>query len=238
MTTDLQFATRGTALAGAVGTAFSWPVHRWTEQPVEAFPATPYPGLTPLGSFLVHAGTVRGLRDDSELRVRATGEPVEDHLARNACTPLDQRVAVLAYGSNANPVKLTEKLLRHAPGDAVVGVQAHVHDAAAAWCDRTRGDGELPATLVPRPGHTELHHVLLIPQDLLEHMHRWEGVRGGYYAYDPLTIGSVRLPVAWDDTIHCYVGAEHRPPLQVDGVHVLCHSVPQQRARRLAAGAR
>ena len=134
---------------------------------------------------------------------RDTGDLVE----------LNDRVLVLAYGSNADPVKLSEKLT-----GTVFALRCLVWDLSAVWCDaRRQADGAVVATIEPDPGRIESHHVLAVTRQQLVEMDRLEGHPGWYRrrAFQrPVLLESGTVP----DDVWVYVGTEERRPiLRVDG---------------------
>ena len=198
------------------------------------YPAVPYPGARPACSY-VHADG-QGLplvQSDISWEVAPSGEPLDDWLAARDAPGLDQRVPLLAYGSNANPAKLTwlrETLgLR---GPAVV-LQAQCAGVAAVWASGLRVvDDQRPATLCALPGVVEEHAVLLATEDQLDVLDVCEG-RGKRYHLAELTANVTVAGTPVDDLL-AYVGAgPPRMPLLVDGEPVRCADVPQAGARAL-----
>jgi len=126
----------------------------------------------------------------------ATGETVE----------LAGRRFILAYGSNANPMKLRERKV-----DAVM-LHADITDAQAVWCKaRRRKDGSVVATLVERPGHVEACPVLALRPEELPTVDGWEKP-----AYTRIPFwGRCALETGPAITPEVYVGGPTRPPLQM-----------------------
>ena len=173
---------------------------------MDRFPALPYPGERPDGSYIVQDGHVRGLDPAGDGWVdRVKAEPVS----------LDGRSFVLAYGSNANPEKLSEKL-----DGNVLALRCQVHDYAAMWSSRRRQEGSVVATIVADPGHVEIQHVLAVTEDQLAEMNRWEG-HPKYYERQVFPDGFVLLESgAMASDVLVYIGtAGERPPLLVDGAY-------------------
>jgi hypothetical protein len=174
--------------------------------PVHTFPALPYPGQRPDGSFVVQNGQVWGLDPRGGGWVdRETADPVS----------LDGRSLVLAYGSNANPEKLSEKL-----DGTVLVLRCQVLDFAAVWSSARRNEGSVVATIVADPGYVETQHVLAVTEHQLEQMDGWEG-HPKYYERQAFPDGSVLLESgAMPSEVLVYVGtARKRPPLLVDGAY-------------------
>src|SRR3712207_190953 len=106
----------------------------------EDYPAAPYPGRRPPGSFVHDDATgwhlTRVPRTLSGWRV---GEAdLDDWLADRGAAPVADRVPVLCYGSNVCPTKLT--WLHTAPG--LRGPTVHLHarcdGLAAVWASGLR----------------------------------------------------------------------------------------------------
>ncbi len=142
---------------------------------------------------------------------------------------------VLAYGSNANPAKVT--WLREEmglTGPAVV-LRARCEGISAVWAAGLRArDGERPATLAAAPGVEEEHAVWMATADQLRVLDRCEG-RGLRYQLARVHSGRVTLFNGGRvDSVLAYTGAgTRRMPLLVRGAPVMCSEVDQPRARRL-----
>ena len=173
------------------------------------FPADPYPGTRPDGSFLLAGDRVRALRPSPTGWALGDGEDLDASLRRLGVPGLGDRVPVLAYGSNANPAKLAA--LRIGP---VVALRAVTTGLAAAWCTDPRRDGQIPATLVDAPEVVEAHAVLLCTPAQVDRLDAVEGRAAGYYHLGVLRSGRVVL----DDSavlpgVLAYVGGNRRQPL-------------------------
>lgn len=191
----------------------------------EDFPEHPYPGARPHSSF-VHVDGV-GLP--------VTMSRVDEWLAERSLPPVADRVPVLAYGSNANPAKIT--WLRHTLGLAgpVVVLRVRCVGLAAVWAAHLRvRDGQRPATLVAEPGRVEWHAVWLATHDQIRVLDRCEG-RGVRYRLAYLRSGTVTTEdgMVLDDVLAYTAVSELRAPLLVDGAAVRCADVPQAQARDL-----
>lgn len=196
----------------------------WECRSPQSFPAAPYPGAHPSGSWtLTGDGHVHAL-DAVELRVwqdRRTGESVS----------LEGRNLVLGYGSNLNPRKLAALFV----GEQVHVLEADVRDWAAAWCEGRRGNGDVVATLVPDPVGCERHAVLAVTRGQLERMDAWEG-HPGYYRRESCT-GHLTLADGTVPEAEVYLGtAERRPALLVRGRVLLLRDHAYSVADRLVDG--
>src|SRR4051794_17083838 len=130
----------------------------WTAANFNDYPASPYPGARPVGSWRVTAsGELHRLAWRTNSWVdQATAEPVR------VC----DRHLVLGYGSNLNPKKLVGRF----PGQEVVVLEATVLGWAAAWCHARRASGDVVATLAQAPGSAEVHAVSAVTDQQLEEM--------------------------------------------------------------------
>ncbi|MGW4115547.1 gamma-glutamylcyclotransferase [Actinosynnema sp. NPDC004786] len=205
----------------------------------DSHPAEPYPGARP-GHCFVHldgAGwpVTPDPGADSGWRVAPDGEDLDEWLARHGEPPLAGRMPVLAYGSNANPAKVTwlrEEL--GLTGPAVV-LRARCDGLAAVWAAGLRKtDGQRPATLAAAPGVEEEHAVWFATAEQLRVLDRCEG-RGLRYRLVRVHTGRVTLfNGAVVDSVLAYTGAgTRRMPLLVNGRPVRCADVDQRGARRL-----
>lgn len=184
--------------------SYRFPPAKWRgPDEVGSFPAKPYPGIRPEGSFIVKDGLVRGLDPAADGWVcRATGETVS----------IEGLNLMLAYGSNGNPAKLAENL------GTAIAIRCAVRDHAAVWCDARRREGSVVATLAPVPEIVEEHHVLALTDDELILVDRWEG-HPNVYERQTMPAGSVLLESgAIPHEVLVYVGTERkRPRLWVNG---------------------
>lgn len=203
---------------------------RW---PDSAFPADPYPGAVPGGSFVHVAGESHALEPHPW---RVAGRALDAWLDDHGAPPAAGRVPVLSYGSNRCPSKIT--WLRRALGmgeDPVVVLGAEVRGVAAVWAAGLRArDGQRPAVLAAWPGAVERHAVWLATPAQVAVLDRCEGrderfrlarLRGAEVRTDD----GARIDAPW-----CYVGhGAVRRPLLVDGAPVRCTDLPQAAARAL-----
>ena len=205
----------------------------------DSHPAEPYPGARP-GHCFVHldgAGwpVTPDPGADSGWRVAPDGQDLDDWLAERGEPPLTGRMPVLAYGSNANPAKVTwlrEEL--GLTGPAVV-LRARCEGLAAVWAAGLRKtDGQRPATLAAAPGVEEEHAVWFATAEQLRVLDRCEG-RGLRYRLVRVHTGRVTLfNGGVVDSVLAYTGAgTRRMPLLVNGRAVRCAEVDQRQARRL-----
>lgn len=211
--------------------------------PASRWPALPYPGTRPQGSYALAGATLTALLPDpgapSGWRTRG-GQDLDSWLAVRGAVRLGARTEVLAYGSNVNPSKLCLMRVRDGLTEPVVVLRAMTDGLAAAWCASTRADGAVPATLVAAAGALETHAVLAVDAPQLAALDRCEG-RPSAYRLVRLRAGRVLV----ED------GRELREPLTylaaggqrgaIDdgtGAPLLVCRCPQQRAQEIVASGR
>ncbi|MFC9250837.1 gamma-glutamylcyclotransferase family protein [Amycolatopsis thailandensis] len=179
------------------------------------FPADPYPGARPGHSFVHFDGA--------------------GHSLDTAPEGWRERQAVLAYGSNACPSKIT--WLRENMGltGPVVVCNARCTDLAAVWASGLRfRDGQRPATLAAAPGIVEEHAVWFATPEQIAVLDECEG-NGQRYRLVRLTAPAITLDdgTVLDDVV-AYVGAaDIRLPILVDGRHIRVADLEQRRAAAL-----
>ncbi|MBS9532083.1 gamma-glutamylcyclotransferase [Mycobacterium sp. M1] len=211
---------------GAERSVQLFPPADWLHYDWAAGADAPYPGLRPTGSWLLTPDRqVHGLDAvESGWQNRTTGESVETA----------DRIWVLAYGSNADPLKLLEKD-GFLGGDSVIALRAAIIGWAAAWCDARRDEGSVVATLVPAPGRVEVHPILGLTEHQLAVMDDWERHPNTYCRTrhnDPVLLESGQPA----EHVQVYLGTQQRrPALLHDGRHLLCADVPYEQADALVA---
>jgi len=179
------------------------------------YPEQPYPGARPAGSYVLdRGGEVMPVRPDETCscgwRV-AGGGCLDAWLADRDAPPLEERIVVLSYGSNASP----QKVLRNGIALPAVNLRADIVGLAAVWCAGPRHlDGAIPATLTPWPDHRESHVLsYVLPGDL----HLLDSVEGHPLRYERrrLEPGSVvREDGQRPAEVIAYVGvSENRVPV-------------------------
>lgn len=175
----------------------------WNRQAAARWEELPYPGERPECSWR--------LVGDSVHRLIPVGDSWSD-AATGENLDLNDRVFILAYGSNANPGKLLGI-------DAII-LQAAITDAQAIWCRRRRRkDRSVVSTLVEISGNVESCPVLAVKLDDLGIVDEWEipaYERVGFWGRCILENGIAIAP-------DVYVGGENRPPLLINGDYVRLH---------------
>ncbi|MFE0021368.1 gamma-glutamylcyclotransferase [Amycolatopsis sp. NPDC059021] len=179
------------------------------------YPDAPYPGARPGCSFVHSDGA---------------GHPLD-----TAPPGWRDRPAVLAYGSNACPSKITWLRTELGLKGPVVVVKARCAGLGAVWASGLRKrDGQRPATLTALPDVVEEHAVWFVTPDQLAILDICEG-RGERYHLARLGNPDITL----DDgsrpaEVLAYVGAsEIRFPLLVNGSPVRVADVGQAEAATL-----
>lgn len=210
------------------------------------FPADPYPGTRPESSFVHHDQSSWWLKPnkDKPSGWSLRGTDLDSQLAKVKAPPMRSRLPVLAYGSNANPSKIT--WLRENLGlcGPVIVVQARCSDIAAVWSAGKRArDGQRPAVIASLPGATEGHTLWFATPDQRRVLDECEG-RGERYQLSWLTAdirlangvrpGKVLAYTARPETLGKDVGEySNRSPLLVGGHLVPCAQVGQEDAANL-----
>jgi hypothetical protein len=140
-----------------------------------------------------------------QLADQVTGEVIE----------LAGRHLVLGYGSNLNPQKLAGKY----NGEEVDVLATTVHNWATVWCNARRHAGDVVATLVPWPGMTYTHAVIVVTDAQRDVMDAWEG-HPRYYRREPFR-GRVVLENDTEPTVEVYLGTPERRPVLQHGEKML-----------------
>jgi gamma-glutamylcyclotransferase (GGCT)/AIG2-like uncharacterized protein YtfP len=200
----------------------------------EDYPAAPYPGRRPPGSFVHDDATGWALTPHPQ-GWRVGDQDLDDWLTSRDAEPMSERVPVLCYGSNVCPTKLTWlRTTLGLEGPAVL-LHARCTGLAAVWASGLRVvDTQRPATLAALPGNTEDHAVWLATRDQTRVLDRCEG-RGERYRLVRVDTGEVRLQdgTLVDGPLAYTAAAPRRMPLLVDGRPVRCLDVPQAGAAAL-----
>ncbi len=165
------------------------------------YPADPYPGARPATSY-VHIdehGWVLTPDADTDtgwavVTERAERIDLNAWLDQHQAAPIEQRLPVLAYGSNACPSKVSWLRENHGLTGPAIVLRAHLDGAAAVWSAGTRArDGQRPAVLAAMSGISETHAVWWATPQQRRVIDQGEG-RGQRYR-----LAWVRLPTRLDD---------------------------------------
>ncbi|MEQ3554547.1 gamma-glutamylcyclotransferase family protein [Pseudonocardia nematodicida] len=240
--------------------------------PDDLFPADPYPGTRPPWSF-VHdvvaqvpdpPHTSQHVRGDRNLCGAALSHPVQadpaapsgwrvgdrcldEWLGERGAAPLAGRVPVLAYGSNANPSKISWMRAHRGLTGPVVVLRVRTEGLSAVWAAGRRVvDEQRPATLVAAPGVVEEHAVWLAAPEQFDALDAVEGRDADPPRYRLARVATGTLSTmdsgAVLDRPYAYVAAGPPPdgeprgdrrPLLVDGAPVACSAAGQDAARAL-----
>ncbi len=210
------------------------------------YPADPYPGPRPPRSYLHvdEVGYYLHPEDADHLSWRTEGAELDTVLRRCGEPPLQERLPVLAYGSNANPSKIT--WMRHElgmTGSAIV-IRAQCYGISAVWAAGFRVvDDQRPAVIAAAPEVAEEHTVwFATPQQrqVLDHVegrgerYRLVWLRAPIELDGGFTIHQVLAYTARPDVVGSEVPPRlNRSPLLVHGKVVRCADLGQEEARQL-----
>lgn len=204
-------------------------------------PAPHYPGERPDTSFVVDGTTVYPLRpapDGRSWQVRETDgwQDADRWLTHRGHSRLSERVAVLSYGSNANPAELS-RIAKDCP---IVAIRGAVFGAAAAYCSTQRSrDDQYPAGLVEEsPSIGEWHTILLITPEQQNVLNAKEGTRSGHYELRHLATGAgvefvTENGLRWSSPLPVYLQGRWRPIARVAGEPLLLREYTQEQAGAL-----
>jgi hypothetical protein len=163
-----------------------------------------------------------------------SNEEVNALLARHGGTPIEDRVPVIAYGSNAAPSQLRHKY--DGARDAVFPVlAARVANVAIGFSRHVTRYGSIPATLVHAAGADTAVFVLFLDQPQLEILIATEG------NYEHIELDGDRYPVvlAIGERLPATTAfVSKRGVLGVDGRAVTAQSSPSSGASWRRAGRR
>ena len=216
--------------------------------PDSAFPADPYPGARPGVSFVHDDGLTHPVTADpgAPSGRLVAGRCLDGWLAERGAAPLAGRVPVLAYGSNANPSKISWMRAHRGLTGPVVALRVRAEGLAAVWsAGRRVVDDQRPATLAAVPGAGEEHVVWLAAPEQFSALDAVEGrsAEPPRYRLARIATGSVTVPGTGEvlDRPFAYVAPERptgdprtdRRPLLVDGGPVRCAQLGQAGAAAL-----
>lgn len=142
--------------AGAAGA--TWPGSAGTFElgPAPRDDALTYPGAVPPTSFLFTGEAIEWIGDAQEPGRAPDPDWVRDQLhhrlAALGATSLDQRHAVMAYGSNRSPAQLRAKFAGSGVNPVVPVLRARVGGLSVAYSCHITRYGSVPATVVVDPG--------------------------------------------------------------------------------------
>jgi len=135
----------------------------------------------------------------------------------------ENRIPVLACGSNAAPEQLIRKFQNH-QNRRIPVTAGKLKDFVSVYSPHVAGYGSIPATIMPLPGVTTTCHVTWLTEDQLVHMHSTEAV-GSAYRYSELQdIHLICDMTGTHSRIHAYVG--RRGVLKLNGSYVGLAAIP------------
>lgn len=203
-----------------------------------------YPGSRPCGSFVAIGDDVLPIdfstRSASWRVLSPAGWCDLDEWLSEAGFPLiNERAAVLAYGSNGNPGEIR----RFSAGAPVIALKGLLLGAAAVYCATPRRDGQYPAGLAAaQPDRAEVHSLLLLPMDTVAALDAKEGVHDRYYERALIDEGETGVAFvlesgdAWSGALPVYLQGPRRPLAVRDGSLVYVSDVGQQEFQLQPAG--
>jgi hypothetical protein len=190
--------------------------------PISKYPFTvaTYPGRRPRFSFFF---TSKGIY---RLKFRA----LRSLLKKHGLPSLDERYAILAYGSNACPDQLLNKYLTDVPV-----LYGRLRGAEAVYAGRKTQKGYIPATLARKSG-TRSSWVTLLTREQLAAMDTSEGRRHNTYVLAELS--NVQFIVGRSQFLPLYTYVNTRCGVMTqNGKPISLRSTSQQRAKQLLASA-
>lgn len=181
-------------------------------------PPPHYPGARPATSYAVAEGTVFPIRPGDpasgwEVLDSAGWTDLDVWLEARSSPVLRRRLAILAYGSNANP----QSVATIAAGGPVVVLSGLLFGAQACYCSSTRRDGQYPAGLVRSTADiAERHFLLLVDPARIGALDRKEGAGLGVYRRIALSTGNTLEFVLedgaqWRGPLPTYIQGSRRP---------------------------
>lgn len=206
-------------------------------------PPPHYPGVRPAASYVVADGTVFPLRPGDqpsswEVMDHGRWQELDIWLEARDSPKLSQRVAVLAYGSNANPKSVATITM----GNAVVVLTGLLFGAQASYCASTRRDGQHPAGLVRSAADiAERHALLLVDPTQMKALDRKEGAGLGIYRLSAIETGDslefvLEDGTQWEGPLPTYIqGAQRNVARSANGT-VPLRDLPQVAFQELLAG--
>ena len=168
------------------------------EKPITSYPFHPeeYPGNTPSFSYFLSKDFVHELQITADLLlskaiVNFKAQKIELPLLLRQLSvePLEDRYAILGYGSNASPDRLIKKGISNLP---IVRVFAKNLDVVYAY-EKT-DYGAIPATIVESPSTLTEIWVSFLNEEQLGKMDGSEGRKGGHYDLVELKNNLIFLP--------------------------------------------
>ena len=174
------------------------------KEPVSSYPFSPkeYPGRRPDYSYFLSEDSVHKLQTINNIPLSKAiidfeGEKIELSLLlkRLSVRPLEDRYAIIGYGSNACPSRLIEKGIFNLP---IVKVSAKNVDVVYTY-EKTHyehhKDGDaVPATIVKSSNTLAEVWVSFLDEDQLEEMDKSEGRKGRHYDLVELKDCEITLP--------------------------------------------
>ena len=159
--------------------------------------ALDYPFARPNHSYLFVDGDALPLAESDK-------DNIDGRLLRRGAAPMQERIAVLAYGANAAPTRLRKKFSAQAPGTIFPVFKARLHDFDVVYAGHISSYGAIPATLAPCRGTVVEIAVTYLDRHQLTRMHETELSSHSYVfgRLDGLTVEIEELGAL--STVHSY----------------------------------
>ena len=205
-------------------------------------PPPHYPGVRPTTSYAVAEGTVFPIRPGNvpsewEVFDSARWTDLDVWLEARNSPVMRKRLAVLTYGSNANP----KSVATIAAGGPVVVLSGLLFGAQASYCSSTRRDGQYPAGLVRSTAEiAERHVLLLVDPARIGALDRKEGAGLGIYRLSALSTGDtlefvLQDGTLWHGPLPAYIQGPPRPIAMFANAPVPLRQVAQLAFQELIA---
>jgi hypothetical protein len=192
--------------------------------PISKYPFTPdtYPGRRPRFSFFF---TPQGI---CPVRLGTLGKLLQSR----DLPPLDERYAILAYGSNACPAQLRQKCEEYGLNDVPV-LYGRLTGAETVYARRTTKRGYVPATLA-KAKTSRSSWITLLTAGQLWAMDRSESRPNSYYVL--AEISGIRFSIGRSRIAPLYAYVNIFRGVMIRNAKPVClHSTSQKRARSLLA---
>lgn len=205
-------------------------------------PPPHYPGVRPATSYAVAEGTVFPIRPGDppsgwEVLDSAGWTDLDVWLEARSSPVMRKRLAVLAYGSNANP----QSVATIAVEGPVVVLSGLLFGAQASYCASRRRDGQYPAGLVRSTAEiAERHVLLLVDPARIGALDRKEGAGLGIYRRIALSAGNTLEFVLedgsqWSGPLPAYIQGPPRPIATIANAPVPLRQMAQLAFQQLIA---
>jgi len=147
----------------------------------------------------------------------------EDICRLDMWEPEEDRIPVLACGSNAAPEQLIRKFQNH-QNRRIPVTAGKLKDFVSVYSPHVAGYGAFPATIMSLPGITTTCHITWLTEAQLITMHQSEAI-GSSYRYSELQDIELKCELTGGHSrIHAYVGL--RGVLRLNGAYIGLAEIP------------